>query len=104
MAVAIILLWLGCLMAFLGSDQQKLLTTTPSKKITLTAFSVLLIISWLLFCGFYSGITAALLILSLVMVMWLTIIFVQGHFSIKLLPFALYGSVVSAALVQLGGL
>ena len=104
MAVAIILLWLGCLIAFLGSEQQKLLTTTPSKKITLPAFSASLIISWLLFCNYYSGISAALLILLLVMVMWLGIIFVQGHLKIKLLPFALYGSVISTALVQLGGL
>jgi hypothetical protein len=104
MFVAIIILWLGCLVAFLGSDQQKLLTTHLNKKISWTICTAFIVISWLLFSNVYSSVTAALLILSFVMVMWLVIIFVQGHFSIKLLPFTLYGSAISAAFVQLGGL
>ncbi len=104
MLLAIIFLWLGCLSAFLGSEQQQLLTTKISKKLSLTVFSVLVLASWLLFTAVYSGVIAALLILSLVMVMWLVIVFVLGHLSIKLLPFALYGSLISASLVQLGGL
>ncbi|MCJ8320610.1 MAG: hypothetical protein MJK12_13310 [Colwellia sp.] len=104
MLLAIIILWLACLSAFLGSEQQQLLTTRLSKKLSLTIFIVLVLASWLLFCGVYSGVIAALLVLSLVMVMWLTIIFVLGHLSIKLIPFALVGSLISAALVQLGGL
>jgi len=104
MLLAIIILWLGCLSAFLGSGQQQLLATKLSKKYSLTVFTALLAASWLLFGTVYSGITAALLVLSLVMVMWLTIIFVHGHLSIRLLPFTLYGCLISAVLVQLGGL
>jgi len=104
MLLAITFLWLGCLVAFLGSEQQQLLTARLSKKHSLPIFSALVLASWLLFGSVYSGIIAALLILALVMVMWLVIVFVHGHLSITLLPFALYGSVISASLVQLGGL
>lgn len=104
MFMAIIFLWLGCLIAFLGSEQQKLITTNLNKSLSLSAFAVFVFTSWLLFSDAHSGVITALLIMSFMMVMWLIIIFVQGHLSIKLLPFTFIGCVISASLVQLGGL
>lgn len=104
MTIAIILVWLGSLIAFLGSKQQKLLATTLSKKLTLPIFSICLVSSWLLLCEVYTGVIAGLFILTVVMVMWILIVFVQGHSSIRLLPFTALGAVTSVALIQLGGL
>ena len=104
MTISVLLLWTGCLAVFLSSPNQTLIIQRPSKKITWSIFSVSCLASWYLLFASYPAITAALVVLSIVMAFWTIIVIAHGHLKIQLLPFVSLGAVFSIGLAQLGGL
>ena len=104
MTISVLILWTGCLAVFLSSPNQTLIIQRPSKNITWSIFSATCLASWYLLFASYPAITAALVVLSIVMAFWTIIVIAHGHLKIQLLPFASFGAVFSIGLAQLGGL
>ena len=104
MLLAVLLIWLGCLVVFLASSRQKLLKKPLNRKLSWIAFAASLTLGSVLFSAEYGGVIAAIVVLTLVMVIWPLMVFSHGHLKMKLLPFSCGGAALAVALVQLGGL
>jgi len=104
MEIAILLTWLGCVMTFTSTKHQKLLSYRVSKPAIWSIFVLLIVSSWLFLTIDYPFISAGLMVLSSVMMMWIVVVLAHGHIKLKLLPFTVAGAALSVALVQLGGI
>ncbi len=81
MFVAVFGIWLACVVVFLSSKQQTLLTTRVSKKFSWIFFSVLIVVSTHLFALQHTLIVSCLLTLANIMVIWIVLVFSQGYFA-----------------------
>jgi len=104
MTISVLILWTGCLAVFLSSPNQTLIIQRPTKNITWSIFSATCLASWYLLLPIYPAITAALVVLSIVMAFWTVIVIAHGHLKMQLLPFACVGALFCTGLSQLGGL
>lgn len=104
MEFAIILIWLGCVLTFTATKHQKLLSYRLSKSAVWSVFALIIVISWFFMAVDYPFISAGLMVLLCIMMMWIIVVLAHGHSKLKLLPFTAVGIVLSTALVQLGGM
>lgn len=98
MLLAVLCIWLGCAVVFFSSKQQKLLAQPIRKDIAWTIFTITTIIATYLFSQHHLAVTAGLLTLANIMVIWLIFVFSQGHFrttSVKYLVSAGFFAVIS---------
>jgi len=91
MEVAIILTWLSCVLTFVSSAKQDLATIKQAKWVVWTIFTLLISVSWFLMSAVHPWISAGLMVLAAVMMMWTAIILAHGHLKLKILPFTLIG-------------
>ncbi|MDP7591117.1 MAG: hypothetical protein QF552_00155 [Litorilituus sp.] len=103
MLLAVLCVWLGCAFVFVSSRQQKLLTMNIRKEIAWPIFTVLLCLATYLFSLHYLFVVACLLSLANVMVVWLLMIFSQGHFTISISKLLVIGTSFSVVSYWLGG-
>ncbi|CAM3553111.1 hypothetical protein SHVI106290_19645 [Shewanella violacea] len=73
------------------------------KVFSISIFVSSLMASTWLFMEAYNSISAALLVLALTMLIWLSLVLQLGHVKAKLAPFSCFNLVFWLALVQLGG-
>ncbi|SFC60947.1 hypothetical protein [Pseudoalteromonas denitrificans] len=97
------LLWVGSLLVFISSPNQKLIEKRVSKKIAWPVCIILMLSSWYFLSEQYAAISAALVVLTAVMAFWTLIVLAHGHLKMTLYPFALSGLLISITLAQLGG-
>jgi len=103
MFISGVLVWLGCLLVYMTSKNQKLMDKPLRVKFSYPISFIALLNSWVGFSQEYSNTIAAIVVLSLVMVMWSTIVLFLGHIKTTFIPFFAGGSVVTALMIQLGG-
>lgn len=97
------ILWIGCLLVYISSPQQKLLPTPISKVVSYPIFLVLVLTSWFALSQEYSGVIAAIVALSLIMVMWPTSVFIVGQIKPRAIPYIVSGTVFFSLLSVMGG-
>jgi len=102
MFVSSVVLWCGCLLVYLCSPNQKIIKNSLQRKHAYPLALCAVVVSWLGFIQQYSGIIAALMVLTLMMVMWNVMVLLLGHIKTNLLSFIIGGSVVSAFITLLG--
>ena len=103
MSVAIVVLWIGCLTAFLSSKHQSLLAKPMMKFFSISVFIVCFMASTWLLTYIYNPIAAALMVLAFTMFIWLSLVLQLGHVKAKLAPLCWVNLVFWLAVVQLGG-
>ncbi len=103
MEVAILLVWLSCVLTFVSTKHQKLTSLKLSKWIVWGVFVTFNGSSWYMLTLDYPLVSAGLMVLSAVMMMWIAMVLAHGHLKLKLVPFTLTGAVISIGLVQMGG-
>jgi hypothetical protein len=97
------ILWIGSLLIYLSSPNQKIITESLSKKITYPIFLVSVIMSVILLLTEYSAIIASLVVLTQVMVMWPSTVFILGHINPRLTTYIISGVLFFSSLSLLGG-
>ena len=102
MVVAVVLLWLAALSAYLSSKQQVLLDVRFSKLTGWGLFTGFSFFGWLFMMGVYSGLTSFLIGMSYIMAAWISTIFFLGHYRVSLWQFGLGGALVSLVVFYLG--
>lgn len=102
MAIAVVLLWLAALSAFLSSKQQNLIEKRLSKLAGWGLFCALSFLGWLFFLGTYSGLTALFLAMSYLMAAWIAIVFVLGHYNPSLWQVGSVGALISVLVFYMG--
>ena len=104
MLVSVLILWLGCLITFLASPQQKFIAKRLSKKFAWPAFIGLYVAASIIASSSYPAISAWILTFTIVSLMWVSIVFSHGHLKSGLFSFALSGGAVSMLIMTIGGL
>ncbi|MPY22424.1 hypothetical protein FM037_08465 [Shewanella psychropiezotolerans] len=103
MSVTIVVLWFGCLTAFLSSKHQGLLAKPLMKCFSISVFVVCLMASIWLLTYIYNPIASALMVLAFTMFIWLSLVLQLGHVKAKLVPLSCFNLIFWVAVVQLGG-
>lgn len=84
--VSVILIWLGCLSAYLSSTKQNLISAPFHKGLGWTGFIALLMAALIFTSIFYSVVVSSLFTLAVLMFSWISIVLIQGHKTLKVLP------------------
>lgn len=100
---AFCLVWLGALCTYLASTSQQFLATSLPKKRCWILLATSIAISSYLLSMEYAVVTSILLSLGLLMVLWVCLIIMAGHWRLKLTPVAVVGAVILLLIAQLGG-
>jgi|GEM_PF-5690079 len=114
LAISSFTLWIGCLLVYVSSPNQKLLKSPLFSKILVSKplfkiilyslFSVLATISWWGMAQVYTYFIAALVVLSLIMVMWTCTVFILGHIKTSFISYFISGGIFFSILALLGGI
>ena len=104
MLISSAVLWIGCLLVYLSSPNQKLLNQSLAKKITYWLFGLCIIVSWFFLLPEYSGVIAGLVMLTQAMVMWPSTVFILSHTKPTLPIYVAGGTLFFASLSLLGGI
>jgi hypothetical protein len=102
MLASTMLLWTGCMTSFLSSTHQQFLRKPLSPIIGWTVFFLAVINSWRLNSFNHEWLTAGLLVVVVVMLMWPVIILCHGHFKIRIVPFTMLGALTCIGFALLG--
>lgn len=97
-------LWLGCLLVYVSSPQQKLLQVPFTKVVTYPIFFISIVVSWFALTQEYSGVIAAIVVSVLIMVMWLISVFTAGQIKPRFIPYMASGAIFFSLLSEMGGL
>ena len=100
--LAIILSWFACLATYLSSGKQSLLAQSLPKTPTWILSTAALLLACYLATSVHSITTACLYVLCLVMLSWIAIILLKGHWRYGASSFALSGVTLLLALLNLG--
>jgi len=87
-----------------SSPQQKLLHTRVTKIVSYPIFFITVLTSWFALSQEYSGPIAAIVALSLIMVMWPTSVFTAGQIKPRFIPYMVSGAIFFSLLSMMGGL
>lgn len=97
------LVWIGCVLIYISSKNQKLVEKPLVASVTYPLAAVAMITSWVGFSQHYTGVIAALVVLGLVMVIWCVTVLLLGHVKARFVPYLAYGGVITAVVTQFGG-
>ena len=86
MEITVILVWIACLLSYLASKNQSILSQPLTRVTGWLGFVILLVIAQAVAMHTYPFMTAFLVNLSLVMMSWILIIVIHGHQSLVKLP------------------
>ncbi len=103
MLLAVLFIWLGCAAVFFSSKQQKLLARRIRKDVAWAIFTLATIIATYLFSQHHLAVTAGLLTLANVMVIWLIFVFSQGHFRVTSVKYLVSAGSFAVISYWLGG-
>ena len=84
--VSVICVWLGCLSAYLASENQKFIAIKLKKRLGWVGFIALISGAIINACIVYSLIISLLIVFTLVMLCWVCIVIFNGHKSLRVLP------------------
>lgn len=104
MELTIFLVWVACLLSYSSSINQRLLNKPINKNFAWPGFTLLLGVALMSAMQWYITIIAALYIFSLVMMFWIAIIIIHGHFSNIKLPLIISTILCFTFLLSTGGL
>lgn len=102
MFVAVICIWLGCVIVFLSAKSQQVIAKPLSKQFAWLVFGGCLVFSIYWLSQELSSVVASLLSLAYVMVIWLLLVFSQGHIRLSLIKLSGAAVTFSAAAHWLG--
>jgi len=100
---AFCLVWLGALCTYLASTSQQLLPSSLPKKRSWALLVTSIAISSYFLSMEYALVTSILLCLALLMVLWICLIFIAGHWRLKLMPVSVVGVISLLLIAQFGG-
>ncbi len=93
--------WMACLLAYLGSDKQQVLDKPFSKPLAWLGFIVFNSVACYQLIGQYAELSASLMLLTLIMMMWIVIVLSAPHIKAKGWRYCAAGSVIFALLAGL---
>jgi membrane protein YqaA with SNARE-associated domain len=102
MFIAVLCICFGCLVVFFSSKHQQVLTNRLQKKLAWLFFVVSIIASIYLFAQQQIFVVACLLSLINIIVIWLILVFTQGHFRLSITKYLLAAVSFSAVTHWLG--
>jgi len=100
---AFCLMWAGALCTYLSSTSQQLLVTPLSKKLCWSLLALCLAFSTYLLSTKFAVVSSLLFSTGILLMSWISIIFIAGHWKVKILPLSLYGAITLIFLAQLAG-
>ena len=78
------LVWLACLLPYLSAKSQRLLNTPlASKALVWFCFSLFIVLAVFVVPHGYSALVASLIVLMLCMCLWIGLVFLSSHLSMK---------------------
>jgi hypothetical protein len=98
--ISVILVWLGCLNAYLSSENQKFIQAKFKKTVGWVGFAILILAAIFNASMIYSFIVSSLIVFILVMLCWVCIVIFNGHKSFRLLPIGILCMLVISMLVK----
>lgn len=104
MELAFCLVWVGALSTYLASNSQQLLNNPITKKLGWGLLVVCLTVSSYLISSEFAAVTSFLFSLGILFLSWLCIIFIAGHWKIKISHLLSGGLIALLSLSQLGGI
>jgi hypothetical protein len=99
--ISIICVWLGCLSAYLSSENRKITTVQFKNALGWTGFIALILAATINSSMNYSLIVSILMILALIMLCWVCIVLLHGHKSLRVIPNLIIGSLFISMLIRL---
>lgn len=99
--VSVICVWLGCLSAYLSSENQKFITVKLKKKLGWTGFAILVLAATVNANMVYSLIVSSLIVFILVMLCWVCIVMFNGHKSLRNIPIGIMCLLLVSMLVRI---
>jgi len=103
MLIAALFIWIGCGSVYLSSKQQKILPRRIRKDIAWSIFTLAVVLGTYLYAQDHLAVVAGLLTLANVMVMWLILVFSQGHYRTTALNYLIGGLAFALSSQWLGG-
>jgi hypothetical protein len=98
--ISVILVWFGCLNAYLSSENQKFIQVKFNKIVGWVGFAILILAATFNATMTYSFIVSSLIIFILVMLCWVCIVIFTGHKSFWLLPIGILCMLIISMLVK----
>ena len=98
--ISIICIWLGCLSAYLCSENQNVTAVQFKKALGWTGFIVLILAAIINTSMNYSLIVSLLMVLALVMICWVCVVLLHGHMSLRVIPNLIIGSLFISILIR----
>jgi len=102
MFLAVLLIYIGCLVVFLSSKQQQVKIKRLSKKLSWSIFFVAMIAGITIFSQKQLVVVACLLTLTNVMAIWIFLVFSQRYFRPTFLKYVIAGILFSIIAYWLG--
>jgi len=103
MELAFCLIWTGALSTYLASPSQQLLKKPISKILGWGLLAIFITVSSYLLNMEFAAVTSVLFSLGVLFMSWQFIIFIAGHWKVKLSYLSCGGFITLLSLAQLGG-
>lgn len=101
--LAFLLVWVGALCTYLSSQHQRLLTTSLPKNLCWSVLTISIALSTYLLSMAFAVVASFLFSVGILLLSWICIIFISGHWKIKLPILASTGVVSWFLLAQMVG-
>lgn len=102
MLISSSILWVGTLLVYVSSPNQKIIKKSCLKKLTYPIFALNIFLSVILLSQQYSSVIASLIVLAQVMVMWGSTVFILGHIKPDFILYMVSGCAVFSFISFLG--
>jgi len=100
---AFCLVWVGALLTYLSSTYQQLLSSPLPKKLCWSILPICVTLSTYLLSMTFAVVSSLLFSIGILLMSWICLIFIAGHWKVKVLPLTLSGLVTLIFLAQLAG-
>lgn len=101
--IAFVLMWIGAFVTYAASEKQQLLSSPIERNVAWGSLAVITAVSTWLISSFYAPVTSLIFSLGILMLSWIFIVLLAGHWTKK--PTQVCGAGVLSLLLiaQLGG-
>lgn len=100
---AFCLMWGGAVCTYLSSTYQQLLSSPLPKKLCWSLLPICILLSTYLLSTTFAVVSSLLFSIAILLMSWICLIFIAGHWKVKVIPLTLSGLVTLIFLAQLAG-
>ncbi|MGB1296777.1 MAG: hypothetical protein ACPG8A_00815 [Psychrobium sp.] len=101
--IAFILMWIGAFATYVASEKQQLLTSPIGRNVAWSGLVMTTFVSTWLMSAFYAPVTSLIFSLGILMLSWIFIVILAGHWAKKPMQVCSTGVLSLLLIAQLGG-